>query len=264
VNVKAGSTVVFTLTADVDPDADKEIENTATVTPAKGVKDKSDDDNSSSDKSKVVHRGDVSITKTDGREYAVQGRRVTYTIVASNSGPSGAKGVKITDKTERVLEGVTWTCTPTSGKATCSDAGGDGDPIDVKVDLPPKSSVTFLVSAILNSKAQGDLRNTVTATVDSDQFEDTNLANNKATDKDKIWKEWLKNPPKDSAPKPVKQQPVETDVASKIEQKLDDVVPPVLALTGSEVAGVLFIGTLMIGFGSILAVGGRRRKRQQN
>jgi uncharacterized repeat protein (TIGR01451 family) len=261
-NVKAKSAVVFTLTADVDPDAEKEIENTATITPAKGAKDKSDDDNSSSDKAKVVHRGDVSITKTDGKDYAVQGRRVTYTIVVSNAGPSGAKGVKVTDNTEKVLEGVSWTCTPTSGKGTCSSSGGDGDPVDVKVDLPPKSSVTFLVSAILDAKAQGDLRNTVSVNVDTDQFEDTNLANNRATDKDHIWKEWLKNPPKDSAPKPVKQKDSTVDVASKVEQALDENVPPVLALTGSEVAGLLFIGTLMIGFGSILVVGGRRRKRR--
>jgi uncharacterized repeat protein (TIGR01451 family) len=264
-NIKAKSSIVFTLTADVDPDADKAIENTATITPAKGAKDKSDDDNSSSDKAKVVHRGDVSITKTDGKEYAVQGRRVTYTIVASNAGPSGAKGVKITDNTQKVLEGVTWTCTPTTGKATCSTTGGEGDPVDVKVDLPPNSSVTFTVSAILNAKAQGDLRNTVTANVDADQFEDTNLANNTATDKDHIWKEWLKNPPKESAPvKPKQPKETSVDVASKIEQALDDVVPPVLALTGSEVAGLLTIGTLMIGFGSVLVVSGRRRKRRHN
>jgi uncharacterized repeat protein (TIGR01451 family) len=263
VDVKAKSSVVFTLTADVDPDSEKEIENTATITPAKGAKDKSDDDNSSSDKAKVVHRGDVSITKTDGKEYAVQGRRVTYTIVASNAGPSGAKGVKITDSTAKVLEGVTWTCTPTSGKGTCSSSGGDGDPIDVKVDLPPKSSVTFLVSAILNEKAQGDLRNTVSASVDPDQFEDTNLANNTAMDKDHIWKEWLKNPPKESAPvKPKPTKETSVDVASKVEQALDEYVPPVLALTGSEVAGLLIIGTLMIGFGSVLVVSGRRRKRR--
>lgn len=264
VNVKVGSNVVFSLRADVDPEADGELSNTASITPAKGVDDKKTDDDTSTDKAKVVHRGDVSVTKTDGKDYAVRGRRITYTIVVANTGPSAAKGVKVTDRTENVLEDVSWTCEPTTGKGTCAQAGGDGDPIDVLVDLPPKSSVTFLVSAILSEKAVGDLRNTVTSQVDADNFEDSKAANNKATDKDHIWKEWLKNPPRDAAPKQSKQskQPdTSVDVASKVEKPVDDSQPGHLALTGSNVFTLLIAGVLMAGSGLVCVKVGRRRNR---
>ncbi len=42
-------------------------------------------------------QADVSITKTDGTTTAVPGTSVTYTIVASNAGPSSAPSVTVGD-----------------------------------------------------------------------------------------------------------------------------------------------------------------------
>ena len=45
----------------------------------------------------VVFNADLSITKSDGQTTAVPGTPVTYTIVATNAGPSPANGAMVTD-----------------------------------------------------------------------------------------------------------------------------------------------------------------------
>jgi uncharacterized repeat protein (TIGR01451 family) len=53
---------------------------------------------------------DLSITKTDGVTSAVQGGTITYTIVASNAGPSDVTGATVSDPLPAQLSAATWTC----------------------------------------------------------------------------------------------------------------------------------------------------------
>ncbi|MBZ0090580.1 MAG: DUF11 domain-containing protein, partial [Thermoanaerobaculia bacterium] len=48
---------------------------------------------------------DLSITKSDGAASEIPGTPVTYTIVASNSGPNGAAGVTVADSFPATLTG---------------------------------------------------------------------------------------------------------------------------------------------------------------
>src|SRR5438046_209537 len=80
---------------------------------------------------------DLAVTKTDGVTVATAGGRVTYTITASNAGPSDASGVTVADALPAVLT-ATWTCVGAGG-GTCT-ASGSGN-INDTVNLPAGGSV---------------------------------------------------------------------------------------------------------------------------
>ena len=125
---------------------------------------------------------DLSITKTDGHESAVPGTQITYTIVASNAGPSAANGATVTDTVPGTITGVTWTCVAAGG-ATCT-ASGSGS-IFQGVNLPMGGSVTYSLTGTISPSATGTLSNTATVTPPSAVF-DPNQANNTATDTDAL------------------------------------------------------------------------------
>ena len=64
---------------------------------------------------------DLSLVKDDGLTSISAGETVTYTIVATNLGPSMVTGVTVTDILPAILGNVSWSCTATPG-STC--AGG--------------------------------------------------------------------------------------------------------------------------------------------
>ncbi len=66
-------------------------------------------------------QADLAITKTDGVTTATPGGSVTYTITASNAGPSNATGATVADTFPASLT-CTWTCVGAGG-GTCTAAG---------------------------------------------------------------------------------------------------------------------------------------------
>src|SRR5262249_54072726 len=125
---------------------------------------------------------DLSITKTDGSATAVPGNPVTYTIVASNAGPSTVTGATVTDALPATLTGATWTCVGAGG-GTCT-AAGSGNIADT-VNLPAGASVTYTLTATLSASATGTLSNTATIAPPAG-VTDPNPGNNSATDTDTI------------------------------------------------------------------------------
>jgi len=110
---------------------------------------------------------------------AAPGGSVTYTITATNNGPSDANGATVADTFDGSLT-CTWTCT---GTGTCA-ATGNGD-IGDTVNLPANGSVTYTASCTIDDEATGTLSNT--ATVDApDGVTDTDASNNSATDTDTL------------------------------------------------------------------------------
>ena len=126
---------------------------------------------------------DLSITKTDGSPTEVPGTPVTYTIEASNAGPSFANLATVADTFPAELVSVTWSCAPTGVGSTCT-ANGSGD-INDSVNIAAGGKVTYTVNATVAPDATGNLVNTATVTKAANQIECT-LGNNSATDSDTL------------------------------------------------------------------------------
>jgi uncharacterized repeat protein (TIGR01451 family) len=97
VNLPVGASVTYTVNALVNAAATGTLSNTATVTPPTGVIDPTPGNNSATDTDTLAPTADLSITKTDGVASVVPGTTVTYTIIASNNGPSNAPGAIVAD-----------------------------------------------------------------------------------------------------------------------------------------------------------------------
>src|SRR6185436_5737060 len=86
------------------------------------------------------------------------GGSVTYTITASNAGPSDASGSTVADTFPASLT-CTWTCVGAGG-GTCTASGNIND----TVNLPSGGSVTYTASCTISAAATGTLSNTATVT----------------------------------------------------------------------------------------------------
>ncbi len=182
VNLPAGGSVTYTVSATVSPAATGTLSNTATVAAPAGVTDPTPGNNSATDTDTITQSADLAITKTDGVTSVVAGGSVTYTITASNAGPSNASGATVADTLPAILTGGTWTCVAAGG-GTCT-ASGSGN-INDTVNLPAGGSVTYTVSATVSPAATGTLSNTATVSAPAG-VTDPNPGNNSATDTDTI------------------------------------------------------------------------------
>ena len=123
---------------------------------------------------------DLAITKNDGVTAYVPGGTVTYTIVASNVGPTAVTGATVTDALPSTITAASWTCTGAGG-GVCP-ASGNGS-INAAVTLPVGGSATFRVTATTSSSATGSLVNTATIAAPAG-ISDTLASNNSVTDTD--------------------------------------------------------------------------------
>src|SRR5262249_51500839 len=162
-----GATVTYTVTALIDPKATGELTNTVTVTAAN---DTNTTNNSASDTNTLTPENDVGVTKTDGVASAVPGTTTTYTIVVTNTGPSAATSVVVSDPLPPGVTSFTW-----SGNGQTNVSGPLTDTI---ASLAPGATVTYSMTPFIGPNATGSLTNTVTVTA----ADDTNLTNNTATD----------------------------------------------------------------------------------
>ena len=126
VDLQAGATATYTLSAVVGAAATGTVTNTATVAAPVGVVDPVVSDNASSDTDTLTPSVDLSITKTDGVASVVPGSSTTYTISVANSGPSSAVDAQIIDVLPPEITAATWGCTAAGG-ATCGTPSGAGD-----------------------------------------------------------------------------------------------------------------------------------------
>ncbi|WP_346288678.1 IPTL-CTERM sorting domain-containing protein [Zoogloea sp.] len=181
VNLPAGGSVTYTVSATIGAGATGTLSNTATVSVSGGVTDPNPANNSATDTDTLSPRADLSITKTDGVTTAAPGGSVTYTITASNAGPSNAPGSTVVDTFPAILTG-TWTCVGAGG-GTCTAAGSGS--INDTVNLPAGGSVTYTVSATISAGATGTLSNTATVSA-AGGVTDPNPGNNAATDSDAL------------------------------------------------------------------------------
>jgi uncharacterized repeat protein (TIGR01451 family) len=182
VNLPAGASVTYTLTGTIGASATGSLTNTAAVAAPAGVTDPTPGNNSATDTDTLTPQADLSITKTDGQSTEVAGTPVTYTIVASNAGPSAATGATVADTVPAAITGATWTCVGAGG-GTCT-ASGSGN-INDTVNLPVGGSVTYTLTGTINPSATGTLSNTATVTAPIGVTDPT-PGNNSATDTDTL------------------------------------------------------------------------------
>ncbi|HEX4495428.1 MAG TPA: IPTL-CTERM sorting domain-containing protein [Thermoanaerobaculia bacterium] len=181
VNLPNGGSVTYTASCTISASATGTLSNTATVTAPAGVTDPTPGNNSATDSDTLAASADLSITKTDGVTTATAGGSVTYTITASNAGPSNATGATVADTFPASLT-CTWTCAGAGG-GTCA-ASGSGN-INGTVTLPSGGSVTYTASCAISAAASGTLSNTATVTAPAG-VTDPNPGNNSATDTDTL------------------------------------------------------------------------------
>ena len=181
VTVLNGGSITFTAIAAIASGATGSITNTASLTIPGSVID-TNPVTSASDTDTLTPQADLAITKTDGVTTAVPGTSTTYTIVASNNGPSDALGATVTDTLPAAISSATWTCAASAGSGC--PASGSGN-ITASVNLLAGGSATFTLVATISQGAVGNLVNTATVTAPGG-VTDPNLANNSATDTDTL------------------------------------------------------------------------------
>ena len=97
VNLPAGGSVTYTLSATVSPSATGTLSNTATVATAPGVTDPNQGNNAATDVDTLTLLPDLSITKTASSS-GVAGTNMTYVVTVTNTGPGVANSVVVTDQ----------------------------------------------------------------------------------------------------------------------------------------------------------------------
>ncbi len=126
---------------------------------------------------------DLLVTVSDGKTAATAGRKDTYTIVVTNSGPADVTGAVVSDSFPASFTGVTYTATQSGGASGFTASGTNN--ISDTLTMPAASFVTYKAIGKLSSSATGTLSNAATVTAPSG-VTDFNLANNSATDTDTI------------------------------------------------------------------------------
>lgn len=177
VDLPVGGQVVVTVTCDIASNATLSFFNTATITSPPGNDDPVGVNNSSTDVNGLNPIADLTITKTDGTSTFMPGGSTTYTIVASNAGPSDAPGATVVDNFPAGLT-CNWTCAGTGG-ATCTAAGAGN--INDGVNLPAGGNVTYTANCSIADGTPEPLVNTAT-TNSPPTIPDPTPANNSASD----------------------------------------------------------------------------------
>ncbi|OJX45853.1 MAG: hypothetical protein BGO78_11145 [Chloroflexi bacterium 44-23] len=183
VNLPAGSTLTYAVTAQIRSSASGSLTNTVTITPPAEVTDPTPGNNSASDVDNQDSQIDLSVTKDDGVDRYVPGESLTYTIVVTNAGPSDAYGALVSDTLPVQLSSWAWMCVEANGATGCDPMADAATNFTDTVDLPVGGSITYTVLANILSGASGVLTNTVSVTAAAGQT-DTNLTNNSASDSD--------------------------------------------------------------------------------
>ncbi|MGH8476625.1 MAG: hypothetical protein ACRER2_12775 [Methylococcales bacterium] len=180
-SLPVGASVTYTAICNIAAAASGNLDNTADV--ASATSDPNSANNSATDSDTLVGSADLAITKTDGGATATPGGTTTYTLTASNAGPSPANPASVTDSFPAACTSVSYTSVAAGG-ATGNTAGpASGDINDTTLSLPVGSSITYTAICSIAAAASGNLDNSADV---ASATSDPTLANNSATDSDTL------------------------------------------------------------------------------
>jgi LPXTG-site transpeptidase (sortase) family protein len=97
VDLPAGGTIVYTVTANATANPTGNLVNTATVTLPQGVSDSNPSNNTSTDTDIFGQAADLSLTKQASNSSPSAGSNINFTLSVTNAGPDPATGVEVTD-----------------------------------------------------------------------------------------------------------------------------------------------------------------------
>jgi uncharacterized repeat protein (TIGR01451 family) len=157
--IQPGEAATVTFVAHVPswvPDA------TVLVNDAQVYSDMFDDDNGNdmvSNQTVVSRVADLEVGKTQDPKIALPGQDITYTIVVTNTGPSDAQGVIISDTLPVEVLNPTWTCCASDGECdvpceppTCPEEPCPWPDIGLyaQADIPAGELVIYTVEGVLD------------------------------------------------------------------------------------------------------------------
>ncbi|MEO1083862.1 MAG: DUF11 domain-containing protein, partial [Acidobacteriota bacterium] len=175
------ASVTYTATCLVDAAATGTLANTATVSSAT-IMDPNTANNTATDTDTFQVTADLAVTKDNGVPASTAGDQTTYTITASNLGPSTVTDAIVLDAFPAALSNCSYTSVAADG-ASGNTAAGSGDISDT-LNMPPESSVTYMATCDISPTATGSLANT--ATISSVLATDPVPGNSSATDTDTL------------------------------------------------------------------------------
>ncbi len=177
VDLAAGATITYVVTANIDSSATGTLTNTATATVGAGetniYPNESNGATSATDVENLSPQVDLVVTKTDdgggssaGTIGSVSaGGIVTYTITVENNGPSNAVGAAIADALPAGIDSAIYTVIGTAGTSGFT-ASGIGSIADT-ANIASGGSITYTVVSNIDPAASGQISNTIFATVGS-------------------------------------------------------------------------------------------------
>ena len=184
-----GSSITYTVSANISASTGGQLSNTATATAPGTFHDTNTANNSATD---VDNSGtDLSVAITDsngGSSTGTQGTVLSsgqniYTILVVNNGPGSVTGASVTDTFSSLIASDSFTVTTTGGASDTTNASSGSGNISDSVNMPSGSTIQYTVTGTLTSTAYGTLSDTATVAVPAGTV-DTNTANNSATDTD--------------------------------------------------------------------------------
>ncbi len=178
VDMTAGSSLLYTVSATLDNSATQPLVNTATVDAPVNTTELDPSNNTDTDTNTLVLTADLAITKDAGSTTVEPGQVLNYTIVVTNNGPNNVAGATVTDSFPAELEGVTFTSNATGGAS--GNTSGSGDINDL-VNLPVDSTITYNASGTVSTLSTNDIVNSATVTEPVGVI-DPNLSNNTDAD----------------------------------------------------------------------------------
>ncbi|HVH35317.1 MAG TPA: DUF11 domain-containing protein, partial [Tahibacter sp.] len=182
INLPANGTATYTAVCAIAGNASGSITNTATIAAPSGFTDSNPADNSATDVDGVGQAADLGIVKTSSGSTVYPFGVAVYTVVASNSGPSPATAVSVTDTLPPSLRSCSWSCTAAGGATCAATTTGIGNLADT-INLPVGGTATYTAACLLTFTATGSLSNTATI---ASAIPDPNPANNSSTATDTL------------------------------------------------------------------------------
>lgn len=131
----------------------------------------------------AVAAADLSLTKNNGVDFVEPNDTVTYTLAATNAGPSPVMGATVTDMFPADLTGCSWSCSA-SGGASCTAGPVNGNLMDT-IDLPVGGMATYTATCTFTGGENDEITNTATISPPAGVTE-LNPANNSASDTDVV------------------------------------------------------------------------------
>jgi len=159
VDLLVGGEITFIVSGSVSPGSSGSITNSASVSAPSGFVESNSTNNVATDTDTLTPKVSFSLSLTDNRTEISPGQTNVYTIVATNSGPSTAVGVVISNVIPDALTSLSWTCTASAG-SYCQPGGAQSGNVNASGTIRPGGSLSITVNTRVKDQSQGTISNT--------------------------------------------------------------------------------------------------------